>query len=147
MKKLFVHHATHPTFPELWANFACAVFAKCCRGPICYAFFPMLCLTGRRFARKGSLMLCLTVNCCGLPDMQVLLRVHQTPSPALRCIVRAWCVNGPDFKKSAPNWSHNRSPGDFGTALRSILKCCATQCRTPRGTDSKASSGPIYFLK
>ncbi len=37
-------------------------------------------------------------------------------------------------------------PGSLALRCAAFSKCCATQCRTPRETDCKASSGPIYFL-
>ncbi len=38
-------------------------------------------------------------------------------------------------------------PESSAMRCAAFKKCCATQCRTPRETDSKASSGPICFKK
>ena len=72
---------------------------------------------------------------------------YTASSPALRCIVRAWCINGLDFikSKSAPKWPQNRSPGEFGTAWCSIFKMLRNAVR-PVGGHFRFILASVYMV-
>ncbi len=72
--------------------------------------------------------------------------ICHSSGPALWCIVRSWCVNGPDFikTKSAQTGLRIGLPGSLALRCAAFSRCCAKQCQNPRETGSKASLGSFY---